>query len=365
VPNGIDGFGAGPELGSGVGTDWVSGRGTWGVRAGVARVVTPAPRGPSLALANIGSSDGLVQVQAEVVEPGFGLAFRCRGAANCWRIEADPDARTWNVVKVVGGRARVVTDLGAVPVGTGTTIGVEMRGRRLSFWVDRIFVKSIVDGAMRRVPRVGPAIAAGPDVTRARWRELHAAAREQGTVVAGFGDGPRLRVADTGARWATPRGSWGVRGDVAGVVRPAPMGASLALVDVGRGDRTVEVEAAAMEPGFGLAFRCRGPRNCWQLQAVPSLGTWNVVKIARGREEVRANLGTVPIDSGTTIAVVMRGERMRFFVDGKLARTVTDPAFHSARRAGLAIREGTSATDARWRGFRAGPSFWMNPRAAS
>jgi hypothetical protein len=201
-------------------------------------------------------------------------------------------------------------------------------------------------------------ITAGDGVTRARWSDFHAAVGPAATLVAGFGRGPRLRVADTGQRWATPLTEWGVQGDEATVERPAARGASVALVDVGAADGLLRVTGSAMEPGLGLAFRCRGPRNCWRLDALPELGTWNLVKVQRGVEQVRTNLGTVPVADGTSVAVEMRGERLRFYVDGVLARTIVDATFRSAHRAGLSIAAGPTVTAARWRDFRFGPSFW-------
>jgi hypothetical protein len=245
-----------------------------------------------------------------------------------------------------------------VPAVSGTTVAVEMRGERLRFFVDGVRARTIVDPALRRANRAGPVITASDGVTGARWSDFHAAAGPAATLVEGFGRGPRLRTADTGQRWATPLSEWGVRDDQAFVDRPAARGATVALVDVGAGDGLLRVTASATEPGIGVAFRCRGPRNCWRVDAVPELGTWNVVKVQRGVEQVRTNLGTVPVDGGTTVAVEMRGERLRFYVDGVLARTIVDATFRSAHRAGLSIAPGPTVTAARWRDFRFGPSFW-------
>jgi hypothetical protein len=139
----------------------------------------------------------------------------------------------------------------------------------------------------------------------------------------------------------------------------------MALVDVGSGDGLVQVTGSAMEPGLGLAFRCRGPANCWSVDSAPSLGTWTVRKVVRGRETVVGNLGTVPVDAGTTVAVEMRGTRLRFSVDGVVARTFVDGALVKAHRAGPSILAGPTVTAARWTDFRFGPSFRLAPAGAS
>ncbi len=87
---------------------------------------------------------------------------------------------------------------------------------------------------------------------------------------------------------------------------------------------------------------------------MPRFGTWNVVKVVRGTEKVVANLGTVPVESGTTIRVDLEGGRLRFSVNGRLAaRTVNDSTFLSAAHAGMSIRTGTDVRQARWDDFRA------------
>ena len=85
-------------------------------------------------------------------------------------------------------------------------------------------------------------------------------------------------------------------------------------------------------PGQGLAFRCQGAANCWRVEAVPRFGTWNVIKVVRGTERLVANLGTVPVESGTVIRVELEGGTLRFMVNGRLRRTIVDSTFLSAAR---------------------------------
>ncbi len=158
---------------------------------------------------------------------------------------------------------------------------------------------------------------------------------------------------ESGGQWRAVRGQWGLRLGQAAVVQPAPKGPSVALVVVGSGVRSVEVRAAVISPGMGLAFRCQGVANCWRVEAVPRFGTWNVVKVVGGNEQVVGNLGAVPVTSGTTIKVELEGSTLRFMVNGRLARTIVDSKFLSAPRAGLTIRAGdrTEIRRARWDDF--------------
>jgi hypothetical protein len=87
------------------------------------------------------------------------------------------------------------------------------------------------------------------------------------------------------------------------------------------------------------------------VEVVPQLGTWNVVKTIRGKETTVGNLGTVPVADGTDIAVDMAGTHLTFFVDGRGVKTIDDGALVFETRAGLSLREPSSAAVARWSAF--------------
>jgi hypothetical protein len=157
----------------------------------------------------------------------------------------------------------------------------------------------------------------------------------------------------TGSRWHAARGIWGVRDGEAFVVEPATSGPSLALTVTGSRTESVQARMPVVVPGSGLAFRCQGPANCWRVEAVPRDGTWNVVKVLGGHEQVVANLGTVPVAPGTTIRVDLDGPTLRFWVNGQHARTVADAALAGSPRAGLSIRSGPAVRRARWDDFQA------------
>lgn len=170
-------------------------------------------------------------------------------------------------------------------------------------------------------------------------------------------DGAALGTAPTGQRWKDVAGSWGLRGGAAVVTTPGEF-VSLATVAVGTTDGRYEVTAEAMAPGLGLAFRCKSIENCWRVEAVPDLGTWNVIKTVEGIETIVGNLGTVPIDDGTTVAVTAEDDRLTFFINGEEAKTVLDPDLRTAQRAGISLREPASAQTARWSGFAMAPREW-------
>jgi hypothetical protein len=160
----------------------------------------------------------------------------------------------------------------------------------------------------------------------------------------------------SGQPWRMAAGRWGIADHEAFVVEPAS-GPSLATLPGGVPDGRVEATIARMAPGAGIAFRCRNPLNCWRVEAVPELGTWNVVKSVNGKEKRVANLGTVPVADGTRIAVDMRANRLSFFVNGRQATVIDDDALALETKAGLSLREPSSAATARW------SSFVISPRA--
>jgi hypothetical protein len=164
-------------------------------------------------------------------------------------------------------------------------------------------------------------------------------------------DNPRtLGRSESGQAWRAATGRWGIAGHAARVVVPGT-GTSLATVAVGVPDGRVEAVITRMAPGAGIAFRCRNVLNCWRVEAVPQLGTWNVVRVVRGKEKRVTSLGTVPVADGTKVAVTMKGGRLTFYIDDKEATSVDDREFALEARAGLSLREPTSAAIARWSSF--------------
>jgi len=158
----------------------------------------------------------------------------------------------------------------------------------------------------------------------------------------------------TGRQWRDSPGQWGIADHEAMVVTPAA-GPSLATVPVGVPDGLVEAVISRMAPGAGIAFRCRNVQNCWRVEAVPRLGTWNVIRVVNGNEQRVASLGTVPVSDGTSVGVTMQGARLTFYIDGRKITHIDDQTFALEARAGLSLGEPTGAALARWSTFVASP----------
>ena len=175
--------------------------------------------------------------------------------------------------------------------------------------------------------------------------------------------GPGLGTAATGQRWSSPRGTWGVSGDGAGVVAMAPLGSALALVRVGRGPGSIAVTAQTMTKGMGIAFRCRGLLDCWNITAIPELGTWKITKIAAAVPTEMGNLGQVPVAAGSRIRVDNHVDGFDVFIDDTLVKHVDDTSLNDAQMAGLVVDPEAGATTARFTKFAASQVNIVGPGA--
>ncbi len=172
-----------------------------------------------------------------------------------------------------------------------------------------------------------------------------------------------LGNAATGQRWGSARGVWGVAGDGARVVSMAPLGSALALVRVGRGPGSIAVTAQTMTKGMGIAFRCRGLLDCWNITAIPELGTWKITKIAAAVPTELGNLGQVPVASGTRIRVENDAKGFDVFIDDVLVKRVDDASINDAQSAGLVVDPEAGATTARFTDFAASQVNIVGPDA--
>ncbi len=140
---------------------WLEITGTWESTEGVARVVEPSERGPSIAVYNLGTADATIEADFEEVEVGSGLVFRFRNVLNHWQVRAAPAAGTWVVVRVAEGEATTVATLGLAPVESGTRIAVTLDGDRILFYADGLLKAEVVDSSFQNATRVG--LLAQPD----------------------------------------------------------------------------------------------------------------------------------------------------------------------------------------------------------
>jgi len=363
IPGATDDFARadGAALGAApTGQRWKDVAGTWGLRDSAAAVTTPGEF-VSLATIAVGTTDGRYEVTAEQMAPGLGLAFRCKSIENCWRVEAVPDLGTWNIIKTVDGIETTVGNLGTVPIDDGTTVAVTAEDDRLTFFIDDVEVKTLLDSDLRTAQRAGISLREPASAPTARWTGFAMAPREwPGTLQFDAtelrddfarGDADELGATLSGEPWTAVSGRWGTRLGRAALPRPSTSGVDLALIEPGTPDGTIQVTVMAPQEQTGVAFRCRDADNCLFLGAVPGFGTWNIYKVLDGQLTELGNVDLTPTLPGTTVSVEMRGEELDFYVNGLRMRSIREPDLAAETGVGLAVNHGPFATSARWSQF--------------
>jgi hypothetical protein len=176
LPPGLDDFDRPDDpahLGGTVGAaSWRSVAGTWGTADGQAYVDQPVD-GQSLAVVDVGRSDGVAQVRVDKVGSGAGLVVRYRDPSNYWVVEAVPGYATWTLVKVVDGAARVVADSGASGTFGGTTLTVRLQGDQIEVSLGGEVSISVADSTFGEATSIGMA-ASGADAGQARFDDYRA-----------------------------------------------------------------------------------------------------------------------------------------------------------------------------------------------
>jgi hypothetical protein len=158
------------------GKSWVSRIGTWGVKGGEAYVATPKPRRYNLAVVDMHTGDGTVQVTLAQVVEGAGLVFRYQNSLNYYALVAAPKFATWGLQRVYHGKVSSLGRLGLVPVQNQTTISVLLRGPEIDIAVDGQLRKSFADNVvLETAPYVG-LIAFGSGGRNVRWVNFVASA---------------------------------------------------------------------------------------------------------------------------------------------------------------------------------------------
>jgi hypothetical protein len=118
------------------GQRWVAASGSWTILRSEAVLESQPTLKPSIATVDVGRSDGWVQITASSMPTGTGLVFRYRDAQNYFRITAVPVYGTMNLLRVVNGRETRVGSTGLTNFGNGSTLGVRLRGDRVTIFVD-------------------------------------------------------------------------------------------------------------------------------------------------------------------------------------------------------------------------------------
>jgi hypothetical protein len=176
LPPGLDDFDRPDDsarLGGTVGAgSWRSVAGTWGTANGGAYVDQPVD-GRSLAVVDVGRSEGLAQVRIDEVASSAGLVVRYRDPSNYWVVEAVPGYATWTLAKVVDGTAQVVADSGASGTFGGTTLTARLQGDGIEVSLGDEVSISVVDATFREATSIGMA-ASGIDASQARFDDYRA-----------------------------------------------------------------------------------------------------------------------------------------------------------------------------------------------
>lgn len=153
---------------------WSSEQGTWGLRNKRAQPVRGVTKGSNLALVDVGTADGIVEATIFRPQQAMGIAFRCKDANNCWRIEAAVGFGTWNVTKVVDGTVSKVATLGLQPTAAGTTISVRLEGTTVRTFINGAEAISFQAQEFADVSTAGLVVDADPLAATAKWSSFRA-----------------------------------------------------------------------------------------------------------------------------------------------------------------------------------------------
>jgi hypothetical protein len=150
------------------GQRWTAVTGTWARGNGLGYLARPSSSGISVAVIEMGASDGLVQATQATAGASAGLAFRYVDNSNYWWIESRPESGTWLLEKLVDGKDTVIGDIGPTRTDAGTTLSVLLRGSTIEVLVDGIRRRTVVDADLERATKAGFA-GRGLAATQTRW----------------------------------------------------------------------------------------------------------------------------------------------------------------------------------------------------
>lgn len=160
-----------------------------------------------------------------------------------------------------------------------------------------------------------------------------------------------LGATETGQTWTAETGVWGIADGAAYVSTPNQEGGkrSVAVVDLGGANGSVEATARGMAPGWGLVFRYQGPFNYWMLQAAPQYGTYNLQKVVDGKvvPVTPGGLGFAAVEDGARVRVDFNGATITVSVNGTPLRAVQDADLATGTKVGLVV-PAAGASTARW-----------------
>ncbi len=155
-----------------MGEPWNPIKGTWAVKAKHAQVTESVTLGANLALVDGASSDGIVQATIYRPQQAMGIAFRCKDANNCWRVEAAIGFGTWNVFRVVNGTVTKVGTLGIQPTSAGTTVSVQLAGNKAIAYINGVEALKFDVDELQSETGAGLVVETDPLATTAKWSEF-------------------------------------------------------------------------------------------------------------------------------------------------------------------------------------------------
>jgi hypothetical protein len=165
------------------GEEWEVPAGKWGKKDNHAYVVEPNKEGGgrTMALVDLGSTNGSVSARVTKMASGWALIFRYKGAFNYWMLTASPKFATYNLAKVSDGKASPMGKIQAKQ-DDGTLVGVQFQGPNITIVVNEKAVLTISDTTGGGGTKVGIA-AADATATEAQWSEFSAKAGKAATAV--------------------------------------------------------------------------------------------------------------------------------------------------------------------------------------
>ncbi len=116
-------------------------------------------------------------------------------------------------------------------------------------------------------------------------------------------------------------------------VKPGEGDATLHALPAPSYDAEVIFERTSLNTG--VAFRVQDPANGWRLVAVPGYGTWILVRVVNGVEEVVRNTGLSTVDGPVRVVLENRPASIRVLIDGIPALRLDDSTFGTATGFGL------------------------------
>lgn len=178
VVDGFDRADAPNELGgTESGQTWEAVSGVWGIEDDQAVLVEPSPEGVrSLAVVDVGASNGTVSATAGTMAKGWGIVFRYQGQFNYWYLTSVPEFATYNLSRVIDGEVQNLGSIGLASVDDGAVVQVRLDGATIEISVDGTPVKAITDTALLGATSAG-LMASGVEAADATWESFEATPR--------------------------------------------------------------------------------------------------------------------------------------------------------------------------------------------